>query len=153
MPVIHHIKIKTLTWGRMYCVCSLSDVTSDDAGSRQQRNITDLTAALRPLPCLDGSPQTGTPTGSMSPFREDTHVSAGSGGSGGGVGPLPVLTIGLLALLWVWALDETMLPARLRRGTFERVAGQKGGCRCRCRVCTLRIQARGQPLHDVHDVA
>jgi hypothetical protein len=82
-------------------------------------------------------------------FREDIPVSV----AGGGVNPLPVLTIGLLALFWVWILDETMIPARLRRATFEKAAGQKGTCMCRCRVCTLRIQARGQPLHDVRDVA
>jgi hypothetical protein len=137
-------------------------VRSDDARTahrRQQRNIADLSATLCPPPCLDGSPRNGTPAGYMCPFREDTPSSdAGGGGGGGGggvggVGPLPVLTIGLLALFWVWILDETMLPARLRRATFEKAAGQRGTCRCRCRVCTLRIQARGQPLHDSRDVA
>jgi hypothetical protein len=136
-------------------------VTSDGAKNahhpRQQHNITALPTVPRLPPCLnDGSPQNGSPAGYMCPFREDTPVSAAGGGGGGivGVSPLSVLTIGLLALLWMWVLDETRLPARLRRGTtLEKEVGQKGACRCRCRVCTLRIQARGQPLHDVRDVA
>jgi hypothetical protein len=125
---------------------------------QQHNNITALPTVLRPPPCLnDGSPQNGTPAGYMCPFfREDTPPVSAAGGSGGivGVNLLPVFTIGLIALLWVWILDETKLPARLRRGTtFEKEVGQKGACRCRCRVCTLRIQARGQPLHDVRDGA
>ena len=141
----------------MYVVYAIIICVSSDGARtthrRQQRNIADLSATLRPLPCLDGSPQNGTPAGYMCPFREDTPISVASNGGGSGVNPLPVLTIGLLALFWVWILDETMLPARLRRGTIEKAAGQKGTCRCRCRVCTLRIQARGQPLHDARDVA
>jgi len=137
----------------LYVVCAIIiHVSSDGARTahrRQQRNIADLSVTLRPPRRLDGSPQNGTPAGYMCPFREDIPISV----AGGGVSPLPVLTIGLLVLFWVWILDETMLPARLRRATFEKAAGQKGTCRCRCRVCTLRIQARGQPLHDVRDVA
>jgi hypothetical protein len=70
--------------------------------------------------------------------------------------PFLALIVGSLALLWVWAIDEVMilrprLRLRLRSGTLEKTAmgREKGGCRCR--VCTLRMQARGQPLHDVND--
>lgn len=131
-----------------------SHASSGDARNvqRRHRDITDIPAALRPPSCPDGSPQHGTPTNDMCPFDEGKPISVGAVASGGGISPLPVFTIGLLALLWVWVLDEAMLPARLRKRAF-RTAGRKGGCRCRCRVCTLRIQAQGQPLHDVHDVA
>jgi len=117
---------------------------------RRHRDITDIPAALRPPSCPDGSPQHSTPTNEMCPVDEGNPIPMGAVAGGGGISPLPAFTIGLLALLWVWVLDEAMLPARLRKITF-RTAGRKGGCRCR--VCTLRIQAQGQPLHDVHNVA
>jgi hypothetical protein len=97
-----------------------------------------------------------------SPFDNDddsAHVPA----AGGGTTPTPnthfpflALIVGSLALLWVWAIDEAMilrprLRLRLRSRALDETAmgREKGGCRCR--VCTLRIQARGQPLHDVND--
>ncbi len=116
----------------------------------RQRNVTDLSAAVYPVQCPDGSLQHSIPAGHMCPFKEDALVSTAGGGNG--ISPLPVFTVGLLALLWVWILDEAILPARLRREMLWRIGG-KGGCQCRCRVCTLRIQARGQPLHDVREVA
>lgn len=68
--------------------------------------------------------------------------------------PFLVLIVGSLALLWVWTIEEAMILRPwlwLRSGTIDEAAmgREKGGCRCR--VCTLRMQARGQPLHDVND--
>jgi hypothetical protein len=103
-----------------------------------------------------------------SPFDDDEDDSAHVPDAGGGSStptpttpfPFLALIVGSLALLWVWAIDEAMIlrprlwlrfQLRLRSGVLdETVMGrEKGGCRCR--VCTLRIQARGQPLHDVND--
>jgi hypothetical protein len=71
-----------------------------------------------------------------------------AGDSGGG-GPVPVLAISLIALLWVWIFDGAMQVSRLRKVARGRGLVRNAGCRCR--VCTLRTQARGQPLHDVGD--
>ena len=68
-----------------------------------------------------------------------------SGGGGSAPTPTPALAVGLLALLWVWVLDGAALSLRVRSGRID--AARRDACRCR--VCTLRIQARGQPLHDV----
>jgi hypothetical protein len=153
--------MKMLTWGAcVVCVCVLRtiiiDISSGDARNAEPSHldITNIPATLRPPACPDGSPQHSTPTHDMCPFDEDKLIPVSAVAGGGGISPLPVFTLGLLALLWVWVLDEAMLPARLRRRTFG-TAGPKGGCRyrCRCRVCTLRIQAQGQPLHDVRNVA
>lgn len=156
--------------------CSISRCNSHDSGNadyKQQRNNSDLlplpaTAALRPPQrqsrYLDGNSNPNSSARSSGcmdpPFNDDddsAHVP--DAGGGGGSTPTPTtafpflaLIVGSLALLWVWAIDEAMilrprLRLRLRSGTaMER---EKGGCRCR--VCTLRIQARGQPLHDVKD--
>jgi len=131
-------------------------ISSGDANNAQRRHcdITEIPAALCPPSCPKGSPQHSSPTNDMCPFDEDKPISIAAVAGGGGISPLPVFTIGLLALLWVWVLDEAMLSARLRKRTSG-MAGRKGGCRCRCRcrVCTLRVQAQGQPLHDVRDAA
>src|SRR5712671_2969485 len=115
-----------------------------------QRNDTDTTrAALCSPQDLNGGPQNISPAGYLCTIKEDTPTPADRA-SNGGVSALPALTFGLCALLWAWVLDVTLLQARamLRRGTPGRV-GTNGGW-CRCRVCTLRTQAHGQPLHDVH---
>ena len=92
---------------------------------------------------------------------ESAHVpDAAGGGTPPSTTPFPFLAliVGSLALLWVWAIDEAMilrprlrLRLRLGSGTLDETAmgREKGGCRCR--VCTLRMQARGQPLHDIND--
>ncbi|KAI9445993.1 hypothetical protein H4582DRAFT_520389 [Lactarius indigo] len=97
--------------------------------------------AVCPLLCLDGSSGGGGDDSSSdmqkncSPVRRlNAMISA----------PVPALAVGLIALLWVWVLDGAPLP-RWVRG--RAVAARNGACRCR--VCTLRMQARGQPLHDV----
>jgi hypothetical protein len=154
-------KTLMLTWGaRASCVCMclrtiVCDNSSDDAKNTQQRHcaIPEIPATLCPRSCPRGSLQRSPPANDMCPFDEDKPISVSTVAGGVGISPLPVFTIGLLALLWVWVLDEAMLPARLRKRTSE-TAGRKGGCRCRCRcrVCTLRVQAQGQPLHDVRDV-
>ncbi len=54
--------------------------------------------------------------------------------------PPPALAVGLLALLWIWILDEAFFRERGRAGV-----ARNGGASCRCRVCTLRMQARGRP--------
>jgi len=138
------------------CVCLRTiviDISSGDSKNAQQRDcdIPEIPAALCLPSCPKVSPQRSPPTDEMSPFDENKPISVSTVAGGGGISPLPVFTIGLLALLWVWILDEAMLPARLRKRTSG-MAGRKGGCRCRCRVCTLRVQAQGQPLHDVRDV-
>jgi len=158
--------------------CSSHD--SGNADYKQQRNNSDLlplpvTAALRPPQSqgryLDGNrnPQNSSSpsSGHMHPPFYNDDDSANVPDAGGGSTPTPTPTtpfpflalfVGSLALLWVWATDEAMilrprlwLRFRLRSGALdETVMGrEKGGCRCR--VCTLRIQARGQPLHDVND--
>ena len=102
-----------------------------------------------------------------SPFNNDND-SAHVPDTGGGPTHTPTTTafpflaflVGSLALFWVWAIDEAMilrprlrlrLRLRLGSGPLDETAmgREKGGCRCR--VCTLRMQARGQPLHDVND--
>ncbi|KAH9070995.1 hypothetical protein EDB83DRAFT_2517564 [Lactarius deliciosus] len=99
-----------------------------------------LSDAICPLLCLDGS-------------------SSGSGGNGTPVrytyplstmmaAPVPALAIGLIALLWVWVLDGATVPLRVRMWACGPAGAARNGA-CRCRVCTLRMQARGQPLHDV----
>ncbi len=104
-----------------------------------------LSGALCPLFCLDGnsngsggddSQQNGTPARYLYPLS--TMIAA----------PAPALAVGLLALLWVWVLDGAVLPHRMRRLAHGRAAAARKGA-CRCRVCTLRMQARGLPLHDV----
>lgn len=98
-----------------------------------------------------------------SPFNNDddsAHVPDTGGDPTPATTAFPFLAfiVGSLALLWVCAIDEAMilrprLRLRLRFGSGpldETAMGrEKGGCRCR--VCTLRMQARGQPLHDVND--
>lgn len=154
-------KMLTLRWDtRIVCVFShaiVIDVSSGDSKDTQQRHcdITEIPAVLRPPSCPKpkGSLQHSPPTNYMCTFAEDKPVSVSTAAGGGGISPLPVFAIGLLALLWVWVLDEAVLPARLSKRTSG-AAARKGGCRCRCRcrVCTLRVQAQGQPLHDVRDV-
>ncbi|KAI9450727.1 hypothetical protein BJY52DRAFT_1227059 [Lactarius psammicola] len=103
-----------------------------------------LSGALCPLHCLDGSSsgsdgcdsqQNGTPERYLYPLS--TMIAA----------PAPALTVGLLTLLWVWVLDGAVLPLRVRALARGRAAAARKGA-CRCRVCTLRMQARGRPLHD-----
>lgn len=157
------------------CVCSISRRGSGDSGNadcRQQRNNTDpllppaASAALHPpdnqsVYALDGrnsNPLNSTPA-LRPPFNNDNNdapVSDAANPSPTTHIPLPLLTIvGLLALFWVWVIDGsiTIQPRlRLRRGMFGKAAvmgREKGGCRCR--VCTLRMQAHGQPLHDVNE--
>lgn len=155
--------------------CSSRD--SGNADYKQQRNNSDLlpvpaTAALRPPQSqsryLNGNsnPQNNSAPSSgcmHSPFDNDDDSAhdpdAGDGSSTPApTTPFPFLALiaGSLALLWMWAIDEAMILRprpwlRLRSGALdETVMGrEKGGCRCR--VCTLRIQAHGQPLHDVND--
>ena len=159
------------------CACSTSICSSHYSGNadyRQQRNNSNLlplpaTAALRPPQnqsrCLDGNctPQNSSAPSSgciHSPFNNDddsAHVpDAGGGSTPTPTNPFPFLAliVGSLALLWVWAIEETVIlwpRLRLRSGTLDEMAmgREKGGCRCR--VCTLRMQAHGQPLHDVKD--
>ena len=88
----------------------------------------------------DDPRQNGTPTRYLYPLS--TRVVAVPAG----VAPAPALAVGLLALLWVWVLDGEVLPLWVRRWARGRAAA-KGVCRCR--VCTLRMQARSRPLHDV----
>lgn len=156
------------------CLCVLiSKCGSSDSGNadcRQQRNNTDpllppaASAALRPpnnesVYALDGrnsNPQNSTPA-SRPPFtNDDAPVSDAADRSPTTSIPFPLLFIvGLLALFWAWVIDGTVMlqpRLRLRRGTFGKAAvtgREKGGCRCR--VCILRIQANGQPLHDVRE--
>ena len=100
--------------------------------------------------CLDGSSdaqpqQNGTPTRRYL-YPLSSMIAAPAGATL--AAPAPALAVGLLTLLWIWVLDDmAVLPRGWARGRAA-VAGRKGGV-CRCRVCTLRIQARGQPLHDV----
>ncbi|KAH9019131.1 hypothetical protein EDB85DRAFT_2154029 [Lactarius pseudohatsudake] len=101
-----------------------------------------LSDAICPLLCLDGSggggsdsQQDGTPVRYLYPLS--TMMAA----------PVPALAIGLIALLWVWVLDGAM-ELRVRTWACGSVGAARNGA-CRCRVCTLRMQARGQPLHDV----
>jgi hypothetical protein len=156
------------------CACSISRCGSGDSGNAdcgQQRNNSDpllpsaTPAALRPpdnqsvypLDERNSKPQNSTPapeslrppsnhgdddapvSEAADPRPTTTHI------------PFPVLAIvGLLALFWVWVIDGTMmLRPRLGYRSGRAAAREKGGCRCR--VCTLRMQARGQPLHDVSE--
>ncbi|KAI0289854.1 hypothetical protein BC826DRAFT_970753 [Russula brevipes] len=122
---------------------------------RKEHRITShlLPATLRPPRWLDDGPQNSTPADYLRPSDRvdegDTSVSAA--GAESGASPLLALIIGLLALLWMWVIndDVMLLQTRLRRGAL-RGAERKSGCRCR--VCILRIQARGQPLHNVRVV-
>lgn len=109
--------------------------------------------------CLDGIPQNSTPEGYLhlrpsSNEDRDTPVAAaaGAGGAANASSPLLALAVGLLTLLWMWVIEGrwAMLPARLRGGRTTLGGlelGQKNGRACRCRVCMLRMQAQGQPLH------
>ncbi len=166
---------RTLTRQR---ACSISRCCSHDSVNtdyKQQRNNSDLpplpaTAALRPAQSqqslyLEGNrnPQnTSTPASEcmQPPFNSDDDSVPVSDASGGPTPTTPfpflALIVGSLALLWVCAIDDAMVIRprfRLRsgHGTHDGAAmgREKGGCRCR--VCTLRMQARGQPLHDVND--
>ncbi|KAI0291077.1 hypothetical protein B0F90DRAFT_407730 [Multifurca ochricompacta] len=86
-------------------------------------------------------------------------MAADGGGGGGGNGvtrvgsvpaPVPAIALGSLALFWACLLEEAALfPLWLRRDAEggKAAAAKKG--RCRCRVCILRTQARGHPLHTV----
>ena len=156
------------------CMCFISKCGSSDSGNadcRQQRNNTDpllppaASAALRPrnnesvyaLGGRNSKPQNSTPA-SGPPFNnDDAPVSNVADRSPTTSIPCPLLTIvGLLALFWVWVIDGTVMVLqprlRLRRGTFGRAAvtgREKGGCRCR--VCILRVQANGRPLHNVRE--
>jgi hypothetical protein len=85
-------------------------------------------------------PQNGTPALNLSAVI----ATPASGGSP----PAPALAVGLLALLWVWVLDGAVLSLRVRGLARGRADAARRDA-CRCRVCTLRIQARGLPLHDV----
>ncbi|KAF8263055.1 hypothetical protein EI94DRAFT_1741908, partial [Lactarius quietus] len=112
------------------------------AGSGEGTGIvTRDTLSIRPPLCLDGSsssdsPQNGTPAGAYAyPLSAPTAA---------GPAPAPVLAIGMLAMLWFWVLDAAAVPG-WARGRAD--AARKDVCRCR--VCTLRMQARGLPLHDV----
>lgn len=146
-------------------MCS-SGGDSGNADCRRQRNNSDFLplAALRPPQTqslyLDGksNPQnSSTPTSEClrpstnddddddAPVSDAVAVAGGDPTQPTTPFPLLVLTV-LLALFWVWLIDEARPRLRLRRGAAVR---EKGGCRCR--VCTLRIQARGQPLHDVSE--
>jgi len=158
--------------------CSSHD--SGNADYKQRRNNSDFlplpaTAALRPPQSqsryLDGNinpqnssaPSSGCMHSSFNNNDDDSaHVPDAAGGDSTPTPTTPfpflALIVGSLALLWVWAIDEAMilrprlrLRLRLRSGTLDKTAmgREKGGCRCR--VCTLRMQARGQPLHDVND--
>ena len=107
-----------------------------------------LSGVLSPPLCLDGSgtgsndsPQNGTSARYLYPLS--AMIAAPAGGS---TAPTPVLAIGLLVLLWIWVLDGAVLPP-LRLWAGGRAAARKDACRCR--VCTLRMQARGRPLHDI----
>lgn len=100
-----------------------------------------LSDAICPLLCLDGSggsdsQHDGTPVRYLYPLS--TMMAA----------PVPALAVGLIALLWVWVLDGAMVPLRVRTWACGPAGAARNGA-CRCRVCTLRMQARGQPLHDV----
>lgn len=147
--------------------CSISSCSGHDSGNadhKQQRNNSDLlplpaTAALCPLQtqsrCLDGNanPQ-NTSAPSSGRLQSPFDASGGSTPTPAPTNffPFLALIVGSLALLWVWAIDEAMiLRLRIRSETPDEIAmrQEKGGCRCR--VCTLRMQARGQPLHDVKD--
>lgn len=157
--------------------CSSHD--SGNTDYKQQRNNSDLlplpaTAALRPPPSqnlyLDGNndPQKSSAPSSgcmHSPFNNDddsAQVPNAGGGSTHTHTHTPtttpfqflVLIVGSLALLWVWTIEEAMILRPwlwLRSGTLDGAAMGREKGRCRCRVCTLRKQARGQPLHDVND--
>ncbi|KAH9989084.1 hypothetical protein BJV74DRAFT_458506 [Russula compacta] len=107
-------------------------------------------------PRLTDIPLNSTPEGYLR-RRPSSHEDRGTsvtaaGGAANAGSPLLALAVGLLVLLWMWMIEGgAMLPARLRRGTttLERLElGQKkNGRTCRCRVCMLRMQAQGQPLH------
>jgi len=112
--------------------------------SNQHNDLDATRSALCSPQDLDSAPQNISPAGYLGPINEDTQTSTDRA-SDGGVSAMPALTLGLCALLWAWVLDVTPRLARFRRGTLERV-GRKG--RCRCRVCVLRTQAQGQPLHS-----
>lgn len=97
-----------------------------------------------------------------SPFNnhdgDNTHVPDAGGGTSPTPFPFFAFIFGLLALLWVWAIleDEAMnlwlrLRLRLRSGILDETAMGREKNGCRCRVCTLRMQDFGQPLHDVKD--
>ena len=96
------------------------------------------------LLCLDGgsgggdSRQNGTPARPLS-----TTIAAPARAASA-----PALAVGLLMLLWVWVFDGEVLPVRVCGRARGRAAAARKGV-CRCRVCTLRMQARGRPLHDV----
>jgi hypothetical protein len=148
--------------------CSSRDSRNADTDYKQQRNNSDLlplpaTAAFRPPQnqslYLDGNSSRPASRCLYPPLNNNADDSAPVSDAGGDTtptGPLLFLglIVGLLAMLWVWALDEAMIlrpRLRLRSGMPDEAAmgREKGGCRCR--VCTLRMQARGQPLHEVSD--
>ena len=118
--------------------------------SSQRDEVFDtLSGVFSPPLCLDGSgagsndsPQNGTPARYLCPLSAMIAEPAG-----GSTAPTPVLAVGLLALLWVWVFDGAVLPP-LRLWARGRAAAARKDA-CRCRVCTLRMQARGQPLHDI----
>ncbi|KAH8998289.1 hypothetical protein EDB86DRAFT_829884 [Lactarius hatsudake] len=97
-----------------------------------------LSDAICPLLCLDGSSGGSDSQQDGYPYPLSTMMAA----------PVPALAIGLIALLWVWVLDGAMVPLRVRTWACGPAGAARNGA-CRCRVCTLRMQARGQPLHDV----
>src|SRR5260221_13310478 len=100
------------------------DISSGDAKNAQRRHcdITEIPTALRPPSCPKGSPQHSPPTSDMCPFDEDKPISIAAVAGGGGISLLPVFTIGLLALLWVWVLDEAALRAPLPQETSRKAA-------------------------------
>lgn len=106
-----------------------------------------LSAPLSPLRvCLDGSCG-GSGGGSHSQKTVTASVRDLCSLSTKTAAPAaPALAVGLLALLWIWVLDGAVTVLSLRaRGRAG--AARKGACRCR--VCALRMQARGRPLHDI----
>ncbi|KAH9160850.1 hypothetical protein EDB89DRAFT_836230 [Lactarius sanguifluus] len=122
--------------------CGAGTVTP---GGQLNNSSVILSDAICSLLCLDGSSsgsggsdsqQDGTPVRYLHPLS--TMMAA----------PVPALAIGLIALLWVWVLDGAMVPLRIRTWVCGPAGAARNGV-CRCRVCTLRMQARGQPLHDI----
>jgi len=151
--------------------CSSRDSGNADTDYKQRRNNSDLlplpvTAAFRPPQnqslYLDGN-SSRPASRCLYPPLNNADDSAPVSDVGGDTTPTAsflflALIVGFLGLLWVWvwvwAMDEAMIlrpRLRLRSGMPDEAAmgREKGGCRCR--VCTLRMQARGQPLHEVSD--